>query len=42
MRACFHQGTWQGIWLAEHRNEGGSRRLVITVQGQGKMGGQVT
>jgi secondary thiamine-phosphate synthase enzyme len=29
-------GQWQGIWLAEHRNDGGSRRLVITVQGQGK------
>ncbi|KAI8906844.1 hypothetical protein EDD86DRAFT_174496, partial [Gorgonomyces haynaldii] len=25
--------TWQGIWLCEHRNRGGSRRLVITIQG---------
>ena len=29
-------GTWQGIWLAEHRNNGGPRQLVITVQGQAK------
>lgn len=28
-------GTWQGIYLGEHRNEGGSRRLVATLQGQG-------
>lgn len=27
-------GTWQGIYLCEHRNRGGSRRLVITVQGE--------
>jgi len=27
-------GTWQGIYLGEHRNEGGSRRLVATLQGQ--------
>lgn len=26
-------GTWQGIWLCEHRDHGGSRRLVVTVQG---------
>jgi len=24
-------GTWQGIYLGEHRDYGGSRRLVITV-----------
>lgn len=27
-------GTWQGIWLGEHRNQGGSRKLVVTIQGQ--------
>ena len=27
-------GTWQGIYLCEHRNHGGSRRLVVTVQGE--------
>ena len=28
-------GTWQGIYLCEHRNHGGSRSLVLTLQGQG-------
>jgi len=27
-------GTWQGIYLCEHRDRGGSRRLVLTVQGE--------
>lgn len=27
-------GTWQGIYLCEHRNHGGSRNLVITVFGE--------
>ncbi|RPD49014.1 YjbQ family protein [Paracnuella aquatica] len=26
-------GTWQGIYLCEHRNQGGSRSLVVTVWG---------
>ena len=26
-------GTWQGIYLCEHRDRGGSRRLVVTVFG---------
>lgn len=26
-------GTWQGIYLCEHRNYGGRRRLVITASG---------
>jgi secondary thiamine-phosphate synthase enzyme len=26
-------GTWQGIYLCEHRNRGGSRKLVVTVMG---------
>lgn len=26
-------GTWQGIYLCEHRDHGGSRRLLVTVQG---------
>ena len=29
-------GTWQGIYLCEHRNRGGSRRLVLTIQGESK------
>jgi secondary thiamine-phosphate synthase enzyme len=27
-------GTWQGIYLCEHRNRGGSRALVATLQGE--------
>ncbi|MDD2700271.1 MAG: secondary thiamine-phosphate synthase enzyme YjbQ [Sideroxydans sp.] len=27
-------GTWQGIYLCEHRNHGGSRSIVVTVQGE--------
>lgn len=27
-------GTWQGIYLCEHRNHGGSRRVVATIQGE--------
>ncbi|MEE3160379.1 MAG: secondary thiamine-phosphate synthase enzyme YjbQ, partial [Pseudomonadota bacterium] len=26
-------GTWQGIYLCEHRDYGGSRRLILTLQG---------
>ena len=26
-------GTWQGIYLCEHRDHGGSRRLVVTTWG---------
>ena len=26
-------GTWQGIWLCEHRNHAGSRKIVVTLQG---------
>ncbi|KGE71017.1 secondary thiamine-phosphate synthase enzyme YjbQ [Spirochaeta lutea] len=29
----FALGTWQGIYLCEHRNRGGSRSLVITLFG---------
>ena len=27
-------GTWQGIYLCEHRNHGGSRSIVVTVNGE--------
>lgn len=27
-------GVWQGIYLCEHRNHGGARCLVATIQGQ--------
>jgi secondary thiamine-phosphate synthase enzyme len=27
-------GTWQGIYLCEHRDRGGRRRVVITIHGE--------
>ena len=27
-------GTWQGIYLGEHRDRGGPRRLILTLQGE--------
>jgi secondary thiamine-phosphate synthase enzyme len=27
-------GTWQGIYLCEHRNRGGARRVVVTLHGE--------
>ncbi|GED21964.1 secondary thiamine-phosphate synthase enzyme YjbQ [Halomonas halmophila] len=27
-------GTWQGIWLGEHRDQGGARRLIATLNGE--------
>lgn len=27
-------GTWQGIYLGEHRDHGGSRAIVATIQGE--------
>lgn len=27
-------GIWQGIYLGEHRNHGGSRRIIVTLQGE--------
>ena len=29
-------GSWQGIYLCEHRNAGGPRTLILTLQGQRK------
>jgi len=31
-RLCL--GTWQGIYLCEHRDHGGPRRLMLTVHGE--------
>ena len=31
----FNLGIWQGIYLGEHRDHGGSRRVIITLQGEG-------
>ncbi|MEH8176765.1 secondary thiamine-phosphate synthase enzyme YjbQ [Aeromonas veronii] len=27
-------GTWQGIWLGEHRIDGGARKVLVTLQGE--------
>lgn len=32
----FNVGTWQGIHLCEHRNDGGPRKLIVTIIGEGK------
>lgn len=29
----LNMGIWQGIYLCEHRNHGGSRRLLVTILG---------
>lgn len=30
----FALGTWQGIYLCEHRNRGGSRKIIVTINGE--------
>ncbi len=32
----LNMGTWQGIYLCEHRDHGGRRRLVVTLHGRPK------
>ncbi len=31
---ALNLGTWQGIYLCEHRNHGGSRKIVLTATGK--------
>lgn len=31
---AINAGTWQGIYLCEHRNNGGRRKLVLTLYGE--------
>ena len=33
-RGALALGTWQGIYLCEHRNHGGGRRIVVTCWGE--------
>ncbi len=33
-RGRLNLGTWQGIYLCEHRNYGGSRKLLLTAFGK--------
>lgn len=35
-RGQLRMGTWQGVYLCEHRNHGGSRRIVATIFGSRK------
>jgi secondary thiamine-phosphate synthase enzyme len=32
-KGTLNLGTWQGIYLCEHRNHGGSRKLILTAFG---------
>lgn len=32
-------GTWQGVYLCEHRDRGGPRSVTVTLWGQGERGG---
>lgn len=32
----LHLGTWQGLYLCEHRDRGGARRLVVTLHGEAR------
>ena len=31
----FALGTWQGVYLCEHRDDGGARSLLVTLWGEG-------
>jgi secondary thiamine-phosphate synthase enzyme len=33
-RGRLNLGTWQGVYLCEHRDRGGGRRLVVTIWGE--------
>ncbi len=35
-------GTWQGIYLCEHRDHGGSRKLVLTITGARNFSGSLS
>lgn len=31
---AFLLGTWQGVYLCEHRNQGGPRQMAVTILGE--------
>lgn len=33
-KGALNLGTWQGIYLCEFRNQGGSRKVVVTIMGE--------
>lgn len=37
-RGALALGIWQGIYLCEHRNRGGARRLIATLHGEPRPG----
>ncbi len=37
-RGQLRLGSWQGIYLCEHRNHGGPRRIIATLNGQTRPG----
>ncbi|KAH7420562.1 hypothetical protein KP509_13G012500 [Ceratopteris richardii] len=37
----FCLGIWQGIWLNEHRDYGGPRKICITLQGKPRSDGRL-
>lgn len=34
LNGMLNLGTWQGIYLCEHRNYGGARKIVVTLMGE--------
>jgi len=34
LKGHLNMGTWQGIYLCEHRHHGGARSLVVTLMGE--------
>jgi secondary thiamine-phosphate synthase enzyme len=33
-KGVLQLGTWQGVYLGEHRNHGGPRQIIATIQGE--------
>ena len=33
-KGAFNLGTWQGVYLCEHRNNGGPRKILLTLNGK--------
>jgi secondary thiamine-phosphate synthase enzyme len=31
---CLNMGTWQGIYLCEHRNHASGRKIIVTLHGE--------
>ncbi|MDD8059204.1 secondary thiamine-phosphate synthase enzyme YjbQ [Shewanella sp. ER-Te-42B-Light] len=33
-QGCLNLGTWQGLYLCEHRDNASSRTIIVTIQGE--------